>query len=121
MATKKPPKYDTWMPLYIGDYIVATTNLNTEQHGAYLLLLMTAWKSSGRLPNDQDELRQITKLSPQAWAKHEPVLRRFFDVSPEFWSHDRVIEELANAKANVEKRSASGKAGAAAKWGLRVV
>jgi uncharacterized protein YdaU (DUF1376 family) len=121
MATKKPPKFDTWMPLYIGDYIVATTHLSTEQHGAYLLLLMTAWKSGGRLPNDHQQLQQITRLSPQSWAKHEPVLRQFFVVTPEHWSHERVIEELETAKAMVEKSSAAGKVAAAKRWGLRVV
>lgn len=118
---KKTPKFDTWMPLYVGDYLKATMGLTTEQHGAYMLLIMAAWQDGGYLPNDANQLAAFARLSPQQWARHEPILRRYFTVTPERWTHDRVLEELATAKAMVEQKSAAGKAGAAKKWGLRVV
>lgn len=119
MATeKKTPKHDTWMPLYVGDYLVKTTRLNAEQHGGYLLLLMTAWTSDGRLPNDPQELQQIARMTPQQWAKNESTLSKFFQVTPEFWINERVIEELQKAKEMVLKKSKAGYASAAARWGL---
>lgn len=121
MATKKPPKHDTWMPLYISDYLADTMSLTTEQHGAYMLLIMAAWKDGGSLPNDAGQLAAISKLPLAQWTRHDPILRRFFDITPEHWTHRRVAQELATAKANVEKRSAAGKTAAAKKWGLRVV
>lgn len=121
MATKKPPKFDTWMPLYVSDYLADTMLLTTEQHGAYLLLIMAAWKEGGRLPNDPHQLAAVARLPMGQWVKYEPLLRRFFEVTPEHWIHARVSRELANAQLMVEKKSQAGKAGAAAKWGLRVV
>ena len=54
---------DIWMPLYIGDYLSSTMALSTEQHGAYLLLIMHYWKSGGVMKNDYKMLSQITQLS----------------------------------------------------------
>jgi uncharacterized protein YdaU (DUF1376 family) len=65
------------MPLYIGDYLGDTARLSTEQHGAYLLILMDYWRN-GPPPDDDAVLAQICKLSPNAWAIHRPVLRPFF-------------------------------------------
>jgi uncharacterized protein YdaU (DUF1376 family) len=72
---------DTWMPLYVGDYLSATTRLTTEQHGAYFLLLLDYWKS-GPPPNDDAVLAQIARMSPAAWRKAKPALiLGFFDGS----------------------------------------
>lgn len=112
----KQKKADVWMPLYISDYMADTMHLNTEQHGAYLLLIMAAWKSGGTLPNSPDQLQAITRLSPAKWKTCEPILKPYFMVTEESWSHKRVIDELERAKKNSEARSKSGKKGASSRW-----
>jgi uncharacterized protein YdaU (DUF1376 family) len=116
MATKK--KHTIWMPLYIGDYIADTMMLTTEQHGAYLLLLMTAWTNDGKLPNDSVALQQVTRMTAAQWARNERTLQKFFFVTEDFWLHNRVRTELDRAKSKTEKKAAAGAEGAAAKWGL---
>lgn len=119
MATeKKTPKHDTWMPLYVSDYLADTMLLSTEQHGAYMLLLMAAWKNGGWLPDDGEQLMQITRLQPKQWLRHEPILRGFFSVADGRWLHGRVQAELDKAKGKVAQKAEAGTSGAAAKWGL---
>ena len=64
------------MPLYVGDYLSATTRLTTEQHGAYFLLLLDYWKS-GPPPNDDAVLAQIARMPLSAWRKAKPALIGF--------------------------------------------
>ena len=108
-------KVDIWMPLYVADYLSATSRLTTEQHGAYLLLLMDYWKN-GPPPDDDGVLAQITRLSPAAWSNARTMLQAFFQVQSGQWSHHRVDEELAKANHNKEVNSKRGKAGAAARY-----
>lgn len=104
-------KSDTWMPFYVTDYLGDTMHLSTQQHGAYLLLLLACWKAGGELPDDDDQLVSITRLTAGEWRKSSAVLRRFFAAGDGVLSHGRVKLELEKAKALSEKRSAIGKTG----------
>lgn len=105
-----------WMPFYIADYLGDTQRLTTEQHGAYLLLMLDYWRS-GPPPDDDAVLQQITKLERSAWKKHKPALARMFIVTDGAWHHKRIDRELANAATNAERRSIKAKAAAEARWG----
>lgn len=104
-------KTSTWMPLYVADYLADTTRLTTEQHGAYLLLIMDYWRN-GPLPDDDGALANITRLTEAQWKKHRASIARLFQVDAGEWRHKRIDNELARASANVEQRSAAGKASA---------
>lgn len=109
-------KTDIWMPLYIGDYLADTARLTTEQHGAYLLMLMDHWRN-GPLPDDDDALAAVTKLPMPAWLRHKATLAGFFTVLDEKWFQKRLAEEKKRARAITAKRSVAGKAGAGKRWG----
>ena len=111
MATK----VDIWMPLYIADYLSATSRLTTEQHGAYLLLIMDYWKNGAPPDNDQI-LAQITKLSPNAWSNARTMLQPFFEVHDGLWVQHRIETEMVKAKHNKQANVKRGKAGAEARW-----
>lgn len=104
------------MPIYIGDYLADTTRLTTEQHGAYLLLLMDYWRS-GKLPNDDSVLMQITKLSPDAWSNAQAILKQFFIIEDGFLIHKRVEIELEKSLDNKTKSHNRAVTAALARWG----
>jgi len=86
-----------FMQLYVADYLGDTRHLTTEQHGAYLLLLMTMWRADGRLPNDDKKLARIASCTPSRWAKIKDEVMEFFAIegdeitNPNFdrWQRER--------------------------------
>lgn len=108
-------KADIWMPLFIGDYLADTSRLTTEQHGAYLLLIMDYWRN-GPPPDNAQVLSQITRLSPDAWSITQAMLKQFFSIEDCVWRHKRIDAELIAAKTNKEKAQAKAKVAADARW-----
>jgi uncharacterized protein YdaU (DUF1376 family) len=105
---------DTWMPLYVGDYLRDTMHLTTEQHGAYLLLIMACWVGGGVLPGQDAQLAVIARISPEKWRKMRPVIAAFFQADAGGWSHNRISKELAKTDEVIEKRRNAGLASATA-------
>jgi len=103
-------KADIWMPLYIADYLADTMRLSTEQHGAYLLLLMDYWRS-GPLPDNDQVLASIARLSIDRWKETRGLLVGFFSVSDGFWIHKRADAEIAKAVSFRAKQKANGSKG----------
>lgn len=112
-------KADIWMPLYIGDYLADTMELSTEQHGAYLLLLMAYWKNGGALSSDPRRLAAIARMPLDAWSNAQAMLESFFDTQtdPSLWIHERAEEEINKAGVNSEKQRLRAEKAAAARWG----
>ena len=108
-------KVDIWMPLYIGDYLADTQRLTTEQHGAYLLLIMDYWRS-GRPPDNDQVLAQICKLSPDAWCNAKAMLKQYFSIEDGCWVHKRIEAEILDAAQNQDRKHQRAVKGAAARW-----
>jgi uncharacterized protein YdaU (DUF1376 family) len=104
-------KADTWMPLYIADYLRKTMHLTRDQHGGYMLLLMACWDRGGRLPNDPGQLAGIARATPAEWRKLSPVLLPFFEIDGADLIQGRVIEEHEKASRLSEARRAAGSQG----------
>lgn len=111
--TKPDVKPDTWMPLYVSDYLADTSHLSTEEHGAYLLLLMHAWINGGEITGDDTRLRRICRMEEKQWRKSKEEIKAFFYEENGCLRHHRVDKELERAQHLVNQRSAAGKASAA--------
>lgn len=104
-----------FLQLYVGDYLADTLDLTTEQHGAYLLLLMTMWRHDARLPNDHAKLARIARVSARRWHLVWDAISKFFFVDGDQIGNKRLDREHQKAVSISKKRSASGEAGGRAK------
>ncbi|MBK5910103.1 hypothetical protein CCR85_01170 [Rhodothalassium salexigens] len=83
------------MPLWTGAYLADTQDLSAEEHGVYLLLLMTAWRSERcALPDDDVRLARMVRAGTKKWAKlRAAVLERFFTLGDHGWTQKRLLAE----------------------------
>lgn len=96
-----------FIAFYMGDYQKKTQHLDTQQHGAYFLLLQHCW-THGAIPLAAAERAAIAKLTPQAWKKIAPTIDRFFDAEGR---NKRATEEVAKAEIISTKRAMAGQKG----------
>lgn len=104
-----------FMQLYVADYISDTLHLTTEQHGAYLLILMSMWRSDGRLPNDPAKLARICRVSPKRWPQVWGEIASLFAADGEFLTNERLTKELQKAVSISKERKNSASLGGKAK------
>jgi len=110
-------KVDIHMPFFIGDYLADTTDLTTEEHGAYLLILMDLWRRRGATTSDHAKLARIAKLTPAKWRTTWETLSRFFVIEGDTLRQKRLTKELEKAVGRRKAASESGARGAAKRWG----
>jgi uncharacterized protein YdaU (DUF1376 family) len=106
---------DTWMPLYIGDYLADTGHLSAAEHGAYLLLLMQQWRR-GWLPDDDMQLARMVRMRVENWRRIAGNVRAFFDAGemPGTLQQKRLHAEREKALGISAKRADAARAKAAA-------
>ena len=109
MSRDKP----SHIPLFVDSYLADTTHLTTEQHGAYLLLLMAAWRTSDcSLPQDENRLASIAGVSVAKWRKIGPTIL-------EMWTCEKgrcFQKRLSHEWDYVRSKSVKRKAAADARW-----
>lgn len=104
-----------FMQLYVGDYLADTLHLTTEQHGAYLLLLMTMWRNGASLPNDAAKLARICRVSPKRWPQIWSEIAEFFTVEGDTITQLRLSKEHQKAVSISQERKTAASLGGKAK------
>lgn len=104
-----------FMQLYVGDYLADTLHLTTEQHGAYLLLLMTMWRHDAALPNDAAKLARIARVSPKRWPAIWAEIEGFFVVDGDKITNRRLTKEHQKAVSISQERKTAASLGGKAK------
>lgn len=97
------------LPLFTDSYIADTKHLTTEEHGAYLQLLMYAWRTKGcRLQNDDKFLARTLGVSMAKWLRLKPSVMAFWTLVGGFWTQKRLAKEYAFVADRSKKRRAAG-------------
>lgn len=101
-----------YIQLYVADYLADTMHLTTEEHGAYLLIIMNYWQTGKPIP--ESRLNSVARLSNDRWNSVKVSLNEFFTVDENnHWIHDRIDQDLIKVKSKSTQASIAGKASAA--------
>lgn len=104
-----------YMPLWVGDYLKDTRHLGAREHGAYLLLLMEAWRRpSCSLPDDDALLARWAAVTPDEWAEIKPLVMRFWKIDgrKKEWVNSKQCKVRVQAKETSRKQAGR----AASRW-----
>lgn len=103
------------LPLWTDAYLADTRHLSAEQHGAYLLLLMEAWRRpSCSLPDDEDMLARLACMNAERWASNRDTVMAFWklDGRKKEWTQSRLTDE----RSFVAQKSRSQRDKAVSRW-----
>lgn len=101
------------IPLFTDAYLADTRHLSLEEHGAYLQLLMVAWRSPDcSLPDDDKRLARVLGITPAKWAKLKETVMAFWDNANGHWTQKRLTKE----RKFVDEKRAAQRANAETKW-----
>lgn len=101
------------IPLFGDAYLADTRHLSLEEHGAYLQLIMIAWRIEGCcLPDDDARLARMLGVTAARWRKLKPVVMAFWTLENGTWKQARLTKE----RAFVEEKRAKNSASARARW-----
>lgn len=101
------------LPLFGDSYLADTTHLTTEEHGAYLLLMIAAWRQPEcSLPLDDRKLARIAGLSGKKWTSIKETILEFWTVE-----NDRIYQaRLRKEHVYVCQKSEANRKSAEARW-----
>lgn len=84
------------LPLWTDAYLADTRHLSLREHGAYLLLMMEAWRRPRcALPDDDALLARLTCSTPEEWKEIKASVMAFwtFDARASEWTQKRLSKE----------------------------
>jgi uncharacterized protein YdaU (DUF1376 family) len=102
------------LPLFTDAFIADTTHLTAAQTGAFLMLLIIAWRTPDcALPNDDRILARYARMDVRTWMKNrDAVLAFWFQGEDQKWRQRRLLDERKYVDEMRDKKSHAGLASA---------
>lgn len=108
------------MPLFCDAYRGDTMHLSLEEHGAYMLLLMTMWTNRGSIPDDDRDNARRLGISQRRWTaikgRLSPFLTFYGPANDRKITQIRLQDEWNKVCEFRAKQSEKGKAGSDSRW-----
>ena len=103
-------------PVATDAFIADTTHLDAEQTGAYMMLLMSLWRSpDAKLPLDDKKLCRMARVSQRRWPAVWGVIADFFTIKDGFIAQNRVTSDRVDVRERVRANRENGAKGGKAK------
>lgn len=97
------------LPLWTDAYIADTQHLTNEEHGAYLRLLMFAWRTPNcSLPDDDKRLAIMIGVTPKKWATIKQTVMQFWTLKDGQWTQKKLGAERERVEASRAQKTAAG-------------
>jgi len=102
------------MPLWVGDFLAKTQDLDAKEIGAYMLLLMAMWSRDGYLPDDEKKLQRVARCG-RDWGRIWGGISHYFTAENGQITQPRLLEELQKVASKRAVNAQSGARGGRAK------
>lgn len=100
------------LPLFTDAFIADTGHLNATETGAYLMLLMVAWRTPVCcLPDDDQRLARWARVDARSWSRIKPKVMEFWDLTDGQWTQKRLLLERDKVRKYAEASRRNGAAG----------
>jgi uncharacterized protein YdaU (DUF1376 family) len=98
------------LPLKTDALIADTTHMSTLEFGAYLKLLIAAWRNGGKLPNNAGQLAVIAGVTLVQWQSIKDVVLRPMTRSRWYISQKRLSATLLEVREKRRKNAVAAQA-----------
>jgi uncharacterized protein YdaU (DUF1376 family) len=107
---------EAFLPLFFGDFLASTAEWEGEEASLYLTLLGHQW-ALGSLPVEPSKLCRLVRWDKKNFERCWPQVAGKFDEQGGRLYNPRLEQHRGKARLISETAAASGRNGAAAKWG----
>ena len=98
-------KPDSWMPIYWADLWNDTRHLTAVEQCAYYNLLGSMWMHGASLPNDNDRLQRMSRVTEKEWRTVKDTVIAFFELRDGNLYQKRLGQEYEKASKAYNARS----------------
>jgi uncharacterized protein YdaU (DUF1376 family) len=100
------------LPLFTDAFLADTGHLSAQETGAYLLLIMMAWRlPECRVPDDDAKLCRWARVDKRTWQRIKPAVMEFWILEGGFWTQKRLSKERDHVSKRADVARQNGKQG----------